>query len=158
LAAIVAWALALPVETVDTRFGGIPDALPPPRLPPLSLEKVEAVLPDALAFALLGAIESLLSAVVADSMTGRRHRSNCELIAQGAANVASSLFGGICVPGTIARTATNIRSGARGPLAGMLHAGFLLIFMLVAAPLAAYIPLAALAAVLGTVAWSMVEK
>jgi SulP family sulfate permease len=115
-------------------------------------------LPDAIAFALLGAIESLLSAVVADGMTGRRHRSNCELVAQGFANIGSALFGGICVTGTIARTATNIRAGARGPIAGMLHSVFLLLFMLIAAPLASYIPLAALAAVLVVVAWNMAEK
>jgi SulP family sulfate permease len=91
-------------------------------------------------------------------MTGRRHRSNCELVAQGAANVASGLFGGICVTGTIARTATNIRAGARGPISGMLHSAYLLLFMLAAAPLAGYIPLAALAGVLGVVAWNMIEK
>ena len=106
---------------------------------------MRAVLPDAIAFALLGAIESLLSAVVADGMTGRRHRSNCELVAQGFANIGSALFGGICVTGTIARTATNVRAGARGPVSGMLHSLFLLLFMLIAAPLASYIPLAALA-------------
>ena len=109
---------------------------------------MQAVLPDAIAFTLLGAIESLLSAVVADGMTGRRHRSNCELVAQGFANIGSALFGGICVTGTIARTATNIRAGAHGPVSGVLHSGFLLVFMLVAAPLASYIPLAALAGVL----------
>lgn len=156
--AIVAVALGLPVETIGTRFGGIPAGLPVPQLPALSLPKVLAVLPDALSFALLGAIESLLSAVVADSMTGRRHRSNCELVAQGAANVGSALFGGICVTGTIARTATNVRAGARGPVSGMLHSVFLLTFMLLAAPLAGYIPLAALAGVLAVVAWGMAEK
>jgi SulP family sulfate permease len=91
-------------------------------------------------------------------MTGRRHRSNTELLAQGVANIGSALFGGICVTGTIARTATNVRAGAHGPVAGMAHAGFLLVFILVAAPLAAYVPLAALAAVLAVVAWDMVEK
>jgi SulP family sulfate permease len=106
----------------------------------------------------LGAIESLLSAVVADGMTGRRHRSNCELVAQGFANIGSALFGGICVTGTIARTATNVRAGARGPVSGMLHSVFLLAFMLIAAPLASYIPLAALASVLVVVAWNMAEK
>ena len=128
------------------------------RWPAFSLAKVRAVLPDAIAFALLGAIESLLSAVVADGMTGRRHRSNCELVAQGFANIGSALFGGICVTGTIARTATNVRAGARGPVSGMLHSVFLLLFMLIAAPLASYIPLAALAAVLVVVAWNMAEK
>jgi SulP family sulfate permease len=107
---------------------------------------------------LLGAIESLLSAVVADGMTGRRHRSNCELVAQGFANIGSALFGGICVTGTIARTATNVRAGARGPVSGMLHSVFLLLFMLIAAPLASYIPLATLASVLAVVAWNMAEK
>src|SRR3546814_10325793 len=92
---------------------------------------MQAVLPDAFAFALLGAIESLLSAIVADGMTGRRHRSNCELVAQGFANIVAPLFGGICVTGTVARTATNVRAGARGPVAGMLHSVFLLLFMLV---------------------------
>src|SRR5690606_25947128 len=109
-----------------------------------SLAKVQAVLPNALSFALLGAIESLLSAVVADGMTGRRHRSNCELVGQGVGNVMSALFGGICVTGTIARTATNVRAGARGPISGILHSLTLLAFILLAAPLAGYIPLAAL--------------
>lgn len=158
LGTVAAWLFGLPVETIGSRFGGIPQSLPAPALPPLSIEKIQAVLPDALAFSLLGAIESLLSAVVADSMSGRRHRSNCELVAQGAANVASAIFGGICVTGTIARTATNVRAGSRGPISGMLHALFLLVFMLVAAPLASYIPLATLAAVLATVAWNMAEK
>jgi SulP family sulfate permease len=156
--AFATWALGLPVETIGSRFGGLPSALPAPQLPTLSLAQVQAVLPDAFAFALLGAIESLLSAVVADGMTGRRHRSNCELVAQGVANVGSALFGGICVTGTIARTATNVRAGARGPVAGMAHAVFLLLFIVLAAPLAAYIPLAALAGVLVTVAWNMAEK
>src|SRR5690606_31486323 len=148
----------LPVETIGTRFGAIPQTLPMPRLPELSYARVIEVLPNALSFALLGCIESLLSAVVADSMTGRRHRSNCELVAQGLANIASPLFGGICVTGNIARTATNVRSGAYGPVSGMLHSVFLLVFILVAAPLASFIPLAALAGVLAVVAWNMAEK
>src|ERR1700691_2197522 len=156
--AFATWALSLPVETIGTRFGGIPRQLPSPAWPLFSLSKAQAVLPDAIAFALLGAIESLLSAVVADGMTGRRHRSNCELVAQGFANIGSALFGGICVTGTIPRTATNVRAGARGPVAGMLHSLFLLLFMLIAAPLASYIPLAALASVLVVVAWNMAEK
>ena len=158
LAAAVAYAMGLPVETIGSRFGGIPQSLPSPALPEITLAKITAALPNAIAFALLGAIESLLSAVVADGMTGRRHRSNCELVAQGVANVASALFGGLCVTGTIARTATNVRSGAHGPIAGMMHAGFLLLFVLVAAPLASYIPLPALAGVLAIVAWNMAEK
>lgn len=158
VATIVVTVLSLPVETVGSQFGGIPQTLPSPQLPAFSFAKMQAVLPDAIAFALLAAIESLLSAVVADGMTGRRHRSNCELVAQGVANIASPLFGGICVTGLIARTATNIRAGARGPVAGMMHSAFLLLFMLIAAPLASYIPLSALAAVLVIVAWGMAEK
>lgn len=158
VASVAAALLALPVETIGTRFGGIPSSLPAPAIPPWSLEKVQAVLPSAVAFAMLGAIESLLSAVVADSMTGRRHRSNMELVAQGVANIGAALFGGICATGTIARTATNVRAGARGPVAGMLHALFLLGFVLIAAPLAAYIPLAALAGLLAVVAWNMAER
>ena len=158
LAAVLAWLFALPVETIGTRFGGIPQSFPLPGLPGISVEKITAMLPAALSFALLGGIESLLSAVVADSMSGRRHRSNCELVGQGCANIAAALFGGFCVTGTIARTATNVRAGARGPVAGMLHAVFLLVFMLVAAPLASYIPLPALAAVLAVVAWNMAER
>jgi len=159
VAAGVATALFdLPVETVGSVYGGIPSSLPAPALPDFSWALMEAVLPNAVAFSLLGAIESLLSAVVADGMTGRRHRSNCELVAQGAANLASACFGGICVTGTIARTATNVRAGAHGPIAGMLHALFLLAFVLVAAPLASYIPLAALAGVLAWVAWNMLER
>jgi SulP family sulfate permease len=150
--------LGLDVSTIGSRFGGIPSGLPAPALPDLSPERVLAVLPDALAFALLGAIESLLSAVVADGMTGRRHRSNCELVAQGIANIGTALFGGFCVTGTIARTATNVRAGAHGPVSGMLHAAFLLLFVLLAAPLAAFVPLAALAGVLAVVAWNMVER
>ncbi|MCF3975108.1 SulP family inorganic anion transporter [Paracoccus salsus] len=158
LTAVATALLAMPIETIGTKFGGIPSSLPAPNLPSLSADRITAVLPAAISFTLLGAIESLLSAVVADGMTGRRHRSNCELVAQGAANIGSSLFGGFCVTGTIARTATNVRAGAHGPVAGMLHAVFILLFMLVAAPLAAYIPLAALAGVLAVVAWNMIEK
>ena len=158
VASLAASLLSLPVETIGTRFGGIPRLLPPPALPDLSLTTMQAVLPDAVAFALLGSIESLLSAVVADGMTGRRHRSNCELVAQGFANIGSALFGGMPVTGTIARTATNVRAGAHGPVSGMLHSVFLLVFILVAAPLASFIPLAALAAMLAMVAWNMVER
>jgi len=158
LASILAAILQLPVETIGSRFGGVPSALPAPQLPDLSWARIREVLPAALSFTLLGGIESLLSAVVADSMSGRRHRSNCELVAQGLANIASSLFGGICVTGTIARTATNVRAGARSPVSGMLHSVFLLLFMMAAAPLAAYIPLSALAGVLAVVAWTMAEK
>ncbi|MBW7920635.1 MAG: STAS domain-containing protein [Rubellimicrobium sp.] len=158
LAAGAVAAFGLPVATIGTRYGGIPALLPAPHLPDLSPARIVAVLPAALSFTMLGAIESLLSAVVADGMTGRRHRSNCELVGQGVANMGAALFGGFCVTGTIARTATNVRSGGHSPISGMLHALFLLLFMLVAAPLAAWIPLAALAAVLAVVAWNMVEK
>jgi SulP family sulfate permease len=154
----VAAALGLDVATIGSRFGAIPSTLPAPSLPDFSLAKVHAVLPDALAIALLGAIESLLSAVVADGLTGRRHRSNCELVAQGFANIGSVIFGGICVTGTIARTATNIRAGARGPMAGIFHALYVLLFMAVAAPLVSYVPLAVLGAILTVVAWNMAEK
>jgi len=157
-ASLVAALPALPVETIATRYGGIPRTLPWPQLPAFSVDLALTVLPDAVSFALLGAIESLLSAVVADGMTGRRHRSNCELVAQGVANIGAAIFGGMTVTGTIARTATNIRAGAHGPVAGILHSLFLLLFMLVAAPLAGYIPLSALAGLLAVVAWNMVEK
>jgi SulP family sulfate permease len=157
-AAVVAAVFGLPVDTIGSRFGGVPHGLPMPQLPPISFHLLRQVLPAALSFTLLGGIESLLSAKVADGMTGRKHRSNMELVAQGVANIASAVFGGISVTGTIARTATNIRAGARTPLSGMLHAGFVLLFMLVAAPLASFIPLAALAGVLVVVCWNMVEK
>jgi sulfate permease, SulP family len=154
----VASLAGLAVDTIGSRFGGIPQRFPLPSLPAVTTEKLLAVLPAAISFTLLGAIESLLSAVVADRMTGERHAPNAELVAQGAANVASALFGGFCVTGTIARTATNVRAGAHGPVAGMLHAAFLLAFMLLAAPLAAYVPLAVLAGVLAVVAWNMLER
>ncbi|MFC0267874.1 SulP family inorganic anion transporter [Kushneria aurantia] len=156
--AAAATLFGLPVATIGSAFGGIPETLPMPSLPEMSWGLLIDVLPSAVAFTLLGAIESLLSAVVADGMTGRRHRANCELVAQGAANVASALFGGICVTGTIARTATNVRAGAVSPISGMLHSLFLMLFILVAAPLLDYIPLASLAGVLAVVAWNMIEK
>jgi SulP family sulfate permease len=158
ITALLTFLLHLDVATIGSRFGGVPRTLPAPALPAFDLAKMQAVLPDAVAIALLGAIESLLSAVVADGMTGRRHRSNCELVAQGTANIAAVTFGGMCVTGTIARTATNVRAGAHGPVSGILHALYILLFMLVAAPLATYIPLASLGAVLAVVAWNMAEK
>lgn len=157
-ATVVASLVHMPVETIGSRFGGIPSGLPAPKLPTISVDLLVAVFPAALSFTLLGGLESLLSAKVADSMTGRVHRSNMELVAQGLANVASAIFGGIAVTGTIARTATNIRAGAHSPIAGMLHAAFLLAFMMLAAPLASYVPLAALAGLLVVVAWNMAEK
>lgn len=158
LAALAGFAFHLPIATIGSRFGGIPSHLPLPAFPAISLAKLRDVFPDAINFTLLGAVESLLSAMVADGMTGRRHRSNMELVAQGIANMASALFGGLPATGTIARTATNVRSGARGPVSGMLHAVFICLFMLIAAPLASYVPLAALAGVLVVVAWNMAEK
>ncbi len=158
LTSVAAVFLNLPVETIGSRFGDLPRMLPAPALPAFGWLELQAALPWAASFALLGAIESLLSAVVADGMSGRQHRPNAELVAQGVANAGAALFGGFCVTGTIARTATNVRAGSRGPVSGILHALFLLVFMLIAAPLAGYIPLAALAAVLVGVAWSMAEK
>ena len=158
LASAVAALLRLPVETIGHRFGELPHGLPFPRLPPMSLQMFLQILPSALSFTLLGGVESLLSAKVADSMTGRKHRSNMELVAQGIANIASALFGGISVTGTIARTATNVRAGASSPVSGIMHAVFLLLFMLVAAPFASFVPLAALAGVLVVVCWNMAEK
>src|SRR4029077_6209989 len=115
------------------------------------------LLPSAFTIAFLAGVESLLSAVVADGMTGRRHRSKCELVAQGVSNCASALFGGLPATGAIARTATNVRAGARSPIAGMLHAVFLLVVILVAAPVLSYVPLASLAAILAFVAWNIAE-
>jgi SulP family sulfate permease len=157
-ASLAAALLHLPVETIGSRFGGLPHGLLVPRLPAFTLALVLQVLPASLSFTLLGGIESLLSAKVADGMTGRKHRSNMELIAQGLANVASAMFGGISVTGTIARTATNVRAGGVSPIAGILHSVFLLLFVLVAAPLASFVPLAALAGVLLVVSWNMAEK
>jgi len=157
-ASIAATSLHLSIATVGTKFGGIPRGLAAPHLPPFDTSHLLLLLPTALSFTLLGGIESLLSAKVADGMTGRVHRSNMELVAQGIANIGSSLFGGISVTGTIARTATNIRAGAQSPLSGLLHCAFLLLFMLFAARLASYIPLAALAGILVVVCWDMAEK
>jgi SulP family sulfate permease len=145
------------ILTIGDKFGSIPSMLPNPALPAFSFEKLRAVLPDAVTIALLAGIESLLSTVVADGMTGRRHRSNMELVAQGLANIASGLFGGLPATGAIARTATNIRAGATSPVAGMLHAGFLLLFMIAGTGLIIHIPLCALAVVLAVVAWNMME-
>lgn len=149
---------SLPVETIASRFGTLPTGISYQGLPGLSLNRIRELIVPAIAIAMLGGIESLLSAVVADGMTGRRHRSNCELVAQGLANMASALCGGIPVTGTIARTATNVRAGARGPVSGMLHSLFLLGFLVVAGNWMGYVPLAVLAAVLVVVAWGMAEK
>lgn len=157
LASLATWVFALPVDTIGSRFGGIPQALPVPQLPAVTWERVVALVPDAFTIALLAGIESLLSAMIADGMTGGRHRSNAELMGQGIANIGSALFGGLPATGAIARTVTNIKSGGRTPMAGILHAAFLLLFMLLLAPLASYIPLACLAAILIVVAWNMSE-
>ena len=148
---------SLPVETIGSKFGGIPTGLPQLAMPEFRTDLIIPLLPSALTVALLAAVESLLSAVVADGMSNDKHNSNVELMAQGVANIASPLFGGIPATGAIARTATNIRSGAQTPVAGMIHAVTLLLILLVAAPLARYIPLATLAAVLFVVAYNMGE-
>jgi sulfate permease, SulP family len=147
----------LPVETIGTKFGGIPSGLPAFSVPKFRADLIFPLLPSALTVAILAALESLLSAVVADSMCGDRHNSNVELVAQGVANIMSPLVGGIPVTGAIARTATNFRSGARSPVAGMIHALTLLGIVLVLSPLARFIPLATLAAVLFVVAYNMGE-
>ena len=147
----------LPVETIGSKFGGIPQGFPAFALPHFRAVHVIPLLPSAFTVAMLAAVESLLSAVVADGMTGDRHNSNMELVAQGAANLFSPLFGGIPATGAIARTATNIRSGARTPVSGMVHALTLLTILLVAAPLARFVPLATLAAVLFVVSYNMGE-
>jgi SulP family sulfate permease len=157
LAAVAVAMFKLDVATIGSRFGGIPQTLPWPSLPAVDLARLQALLPDAIAIALLGSIESLLSALVADTMAGGRHRSNAELVGQGVANIGSVAMGGMTVTGTVARTATNVRAGGRTPVAGMLHAVYLLAFVMIAAPLASHIPLAALAGVLAIVAWNMAE-
>lgn len=157
LATLAVRLLHLPVETIGTRFGAIPSTLPMPQLYAVDLATIKDLLQPALAIALLGGIESLLSAVVSDGMIGGQHRSNMELVAQGGANVLSAMFGGIPATGAIARTATNVRSGGRTPMAGMVHALTLLLIMLVAAPLAEHIPMACLAGILVVVAWNMSE-
>jgi|TARA_Y100001933_G_scaffold167467_2_gene165784 SulP family sulfate permease len=156
-ASFFVWLFALPTDTIGSRFAGLEPSFAIPAFPDVSMERIVALFPSAFTIAFLAGVESLLSAMVADSMTGRRHRSNCELVAQGVANCASAAVGGLPATGAIARTATNIRAGARGPVAGMLHAIFLLGFMAVAWPVTAYIPLASLAAVLLVVAWNMSE-
>jgi SulP family sulfate permease len=147
----------LPIETIGSKFGGIPQGLPHFVAPSFHAEHILPLLPSAFTVALLAAVESLLSAVVADGMSGDRHNSNMELVAQGFANIASPLFGGIPATGAIARTATNIRSGALTPVAGMVHALTLLMILVSAAPLARFVPLATLAAVLFVVAYNMGE-
>ena len=157
-ASIVVWLAGLPVETIGSKFGSIPRTLPAPSLPPLSFSLAMDLVPEAATIAILAAIESLLSAVVADGMMGGRHKADCELMAQGLANIGSVVFGGIPATGAIARTTANIKSGARTPVAGIIHAATLVGIMALAAPLAGRIPLPTLAAVLMMVAWNMSEK
>lgn len=147
----------LPIETIGSRFGGVPNTLPMPHLPNISLDLIAKMSSPALTIAMLAGIESLLSAVVADGMTGNRHRSNMELIAQGVANIASPIMGGIPATGAIARTATNIKNGGRTPFAGIVHAITLLLILIFFGPWASLIPMAALAGILISVAYNMSE-
>jgi SulP family sulfate permease len=149
--------LHLPVVTVGDRFPSMPTGIPAPHVPSVSLALIQQLWPSAFTIAFLAGLESLLSATVADGMTGYSHRPGQELVAQGIANIGSAIFGGMPATGAIARTATNIRAGGRTPMAGMFHAGFLLIFMLVAGRFIARVPMAALAAILLVVAWGMAE-
>jgi len=157
LGTAAAFFLHLPVETIETRFGGIPQGLPPIHVPSFRFDLVVPLLSATITVTMLGAIESLLSAVVADRMSGDRHNPNVELVGQGVANLVSPLFGGLPATGAIARTATNIRSGAKTPVAGMIHAVTLLMIVVFAAPLAKHIPLCVLAAILFVVSYNMGE-
>ncbi|MHA6326635.1 SulP family inorganic anion transporter [Roseivivax sp. CAU 1753] len=148
---------ALPVDTIFSRFGALPGTLPMPALPEISLQRISDLLPSALVIAFLASIESLLSAMVADRMIGGRHRPNAEVLAQGFANIGSSLFGGLPATGAIARTATNVRAGGKTPVAGIVHALTILLVMLLAAPLAGYLAMPALAGLLILTAWNMSE-
>jgi len=154
--AVVAF-LTLPVDTITSRFGALPSGLPPLSLPHVSIARISALLPSAFVIAFLAAVESLLSAIVADRMIGGRHRSNAELLAQGAANIASPLFGGLPATGAIARTATNVRAGGRTPVAGIVHAVVILLITLGAGRLTGYLAMPALAALLIVTAWVMSE-
>ena len=147
----------LPVETIESRFGAMPTGLPAPQLPTVTWESFQELFSPAITIAILAALESLLSSVVADGMTGTRHRSNMELVGQGAGNIASAIFGGIPATGAIARTATNIKSGGKTPIAAVIHAVFLLLVLLFIGKWAALIPMATLAAVLIVVAYNMSE-
>lgn len=157
ITSIVVAVLKLPVDTIGTRFPDMPSGIPIPSFPELSWAKIAAVLPSAFIIAFLAGIESLLSATVADGMIGTRHRSNQELIAQGVANLGSAAFGGLPATGAIARTATNIKAGAKTPVAGIMHAVFILLFIVFGTDLMAFVPMAALAAILFVVAWGMSE-
>ena len=154
-AAVALW--MLPVDTIFSRFGALPSTLPIPALPEISLARITELLPSAIVIAFLASIESLLSAMVADRMSGGHHRPNAEVLAQGWANIGSSLFGGLPATGAIARTATNVRAGGKTPVAGIVHALTILLVMLVAAPLAGYLAMPALAGLLILTAWNMSE-
>lgn len=154
---VIVQVFKLPVDTIQTKFGEIPNTLPTPQFKILSFEQIKSLLSPAFAIALLGSIESLLSAVVADGMIGSKHRSNMELVAQGAANIISAMVGGIPATGAIARTATNVKNGGRTPISGIIHALTLLVIMLVATPYAKLIPLSCLAGILIVVAYNMGE-
>lgn len=157
VASAAAVLLFLPIDTVGSVYGALPNGLPWPDLPPISFAKISALFPSALVIAFLAGVESLLSAIVADRMIGGAHRSNAELLAQGAANIASPLFGGLPATGAIARTATNVRAGGRTPVAGIVHALVILAVMAFAAPLAGYLAMPALAGLLMVTAWTMTE-
>lgn len=156
-ATVATWLFQFPVETIGTRFGSLPSGFPPFAFPAIHWDHLPSLLQPALTIAMLGAIESLMSAAVADRLSGDTHQPNVELVAQGIANICSPLFGGIPATGAIARTATNIKSGARTPVAGITHAVTVLLVLLFAAPLARFIPLSVLAAILLVVAWNMGE-
>ncbi len=157
LASVAVAFFHLPVDTIDSRFGAIPDRLPLPAIPDWSPDRMIELVPSAIIIAFLAGVESLLSAMVADKMIAGQHRPNAELTAQGVANIASAMFGGLPATGAIARTATNIRAGGRTPVAGLVHAIIILLIMMTAAPLAGYLAMPALAAVLVLTAWNMSE-
>ncbi len=148
---------ALPVDTIASRFGALPNRLPWPSLPAITVARMIELLPSAFVIAFLAGVESLLSAMVADRMIGGRYRANAEVLAQGVANIGSALFGGLPATGAIARTATNVRAGGKTPVAGLVHALTILLVMMVAAPLAGYLAMPALAALLMLTAWNMSE-
>lgn len=155
IATALVWALHLHVQTIGTRFGGIPSGLPRVKIPTFRADLIRPLIPSIITVAMLGAIESLMSAVVSDRMSGDRHNPNVELVGQGIANIFSPIFGGLPATGAIARTATNVRSGARSPMAGMVHSLTLLAILLFAAPMASYVPLSVLAAILFVVSYNM---
>ncbi len=157
LSTLIVYFFELPVETIESKFGEIPNKIAMPHIPGINFAIIKELIQPAIAIAFLGAIESLLSAVVADGMIGGRHRSNMELVAQGVGNIFSGLFGGIPATGAIARTATNVKNGGRTPIAGIIHAIFLLLIMLLFAPIAKLIPLSCLAGILVVVAYHMSE-